>query len=107
MRLPPTFYHKGKLPPVPDVVHQLKIEKREGGEGTRLRIDSIDGFLGLVAIGAVELHPRNTTVDDLERPDRIVIDLDPGDGVEWDFVTQPPSTCVKCFARKGWRAGQR
>jgi bifunctional non-homologous end joining protein LigD len=29
-----TFYHRGKLPPVPDSVHQLKIKKREGGEGT-------------------------------------------------------------------------
>jgi bifunctional non-homologous end joining protein LigD len=27
------FYHKGALPPIPDAVHQLRIEKREGGEG--------------------------------------------------------------------------
>jgi bifunctional non-homologous end joining protein LigD len=27
-----TFYHKGSLPPIPDAVHQLRIEKREGGE---------------------------------------------------------------------------
>ena len=33
-----TFYHKGGLPPVPDAVHKLTIEKREGGEGTRLRL---------------------------------------------------------------------
>lgn len=50
------FYHMGKLPPVPDAVHKLTIEKREGGVGTRLWVDDLDGLLGLVEIGAIELH---------------------------------------------------
>jgi bifunctional non-homologous end joining protein LigD len=77
-----TFYHKGPLPKdIPSCVHQLRLRKREGGEGTRLWIDSLDGLLGLVAIGAVELHPWNATVDNFERADRLVIDLDPGEGI--------------------------
>lgn len=77
-----TFYHKGPLPKeIPEAVHQLRVQKREGGEGTRLWVDSLEGFLGLVQIGAVELHPWNSTVEDIEHADRIVIDLDPGDGV--------------------------
>lgn len=75
------FYHKGPLPPIPDSVHQLKIEKREGGEGIRLWVDDYAGLVGLVQIGAVELHPWNATVDDIEHADRLVLDLDPGDGV--------------------------
>lgn len=82
-----TFYHKGPLPPVPESVHQLHIEKREGGQGVRLWVDSIDGLLGLVSIGAVELHAWNATVDDIEHADQLVFDLDPGAGVEWEFVT--------------------
>jgi len=82
-----TFYHKGPLPKdIPGAVHQLWIEKREGGQGTRLWVDSLDGLLGLVEIGAIELHPWNSTVEDFERADRIVIDLDPGDDIEWDAV---------------------
>jgi hypothetical protein len=46
------------------------------------------GLLGLVAMDAVEVHPWNATVDDLEHPDRLVFDLDPGDGVAWDFVVE-------------------
>lgn len=84
-----TFYHKGKLPKnIPKAVHQLHVEKREGGQGTRLWIDDLEGFLGLVEIGAVELHPWNATVDDIERADRLVIDLDPGQGVEWGAVVE-------------------
>src|SRR5205085_2044565 len=56
-----TFYHKGPLPEIPASVHQLKIEKREGGVGTRLWVDNLAGLLGLVEIGAVELHPWNAT----------------------------------------------
>jgi bifunctional non-homologous end joining protein LigD len=82
-----TFYHKGRLPPIPESVHQLKIAKREGGEGIRLWVDDVQGFLGLVSIGAVELHAWNATVDDIEHADTLVFDLDPGSGIEWSFVT--------------------
>ena len=81
-----TFYHRGRLPEIPPAVHQLHIRKREGGEGVRLWIDDLDGLLGLVAMDAVELHPWNATVDDIEHADRLVIDLDPAEDVEWDLV---------------------
>src|SRR4051794_19957077 len=84
-----TFYHKGPLPgDIPEAVHRLRIEKREGGQGTRLWIDDLDGFLGLVEMGAIELHPWNATVEDFEHADRIVIDLDPGEGVEWQALVE-------------------
>ena len=83
-----TFYHMGPLPEIPDSVHQLRIEKREGGEGVRLWIDDLAGLLGLVSMGVVELHPWAATVDAIEHPDRIVLDLDPGQGVEWQFVVK-------------------
>jgi bifunctional non-homologous end joining protein LigD len=37
-------------------------------------------------MGAVELHPWNATVDDIEHPDQIVFDLDPGEGIDWQIV---------------------
>jgi bifunctional non-homologous end joining protein LigD len=83
-----TFYHKGKLPPVPEAVHRLTIEKREGGEGTRLWVDDRAGLLGLVEIGAVELHPWNASIDDIEHAGMFVFDLDPGEGVAWEFVIE-------------------
>ncbi|HEU4600634.1 MAG TPA: DNA ligase D [Steroidobacteraceae bacterium] len=83
-----TFYHKGKLPPIPPSVHQLKIEKREGGTGTRVWIDDVAGFLGLVEMDVIEVHAWNATVDDIERADQLVFDLDPGPGIEWDFVLE-------------------
>ncbi|MER8862547.1 hypothetical protein NKI19_02345 [Mesorhizobium sp. M0751] len=43
-------------------------------------------------MGAVELHPWNATVHDIEHPDRVVIDLDPGRGVEWETVVETALT---------------
>jgi bifunctional non-homologous end joining protein LigD len=84
-----TFYHRGPLPKdIPSAVRQLHVQKREGGEGTRLWIDSLDGLLDLVAIGAVELHPWNATAENIEQADRLVIDLDPGEGVPWEAVVE-------------------
>ncbi len=51
-----------------------------------LAIDGIDGLVGLVQAAVLEIHPWQATLDDLERPDQIVIDLDPGEGVEWTDV---------------------
>lgn len=97
-----TFYHKGPLPKdIPEAVHQLRILKREGGQGTRLWIDSLDGFLGLVQIGAVELHPWNSTVEDFEHADCIVIDLDPGEEVEWEAVADTALELRALMKREG------
>jgi bifunctional non-homologous end joining protein LigD len=51
-------------------------------------VDSLEGLLGLVEIGVVEVHPWNAAVDDIEHPDRLVFDLDPGEGIAWQFVIE-------------------
>jgi bifunctional non-homologous end joining protein LigD len=52
------------------------------GEGL-IAVGDLDGLLGLVQSAALEIHPWGSTLADIERPDRIVIDLDPGEGVGW------------------------
>ncbi|MBL8582104.1 MAG: non-homologous end-joining DNA ligase [Rhizobiaceae bacterium] len=49
-------------------------------------IDSLDGLLGLVQAAALEIHPWQSSLRDLEHPDQIVMDLDPGEGVEWPQI---------------------
>ncbi len=49
-------------------------------------IDSLPGLIGLVQGGALEIHTWQSTLDDLEHPDQVVMDLDPGEGVPWTAV---------------------
>jgi bifunctional non-homologous end joining protein LigD len=96
-----TYFHMGPLPPIHPAVHQLKIEKREGGEGTRLWVDDLAGLLGLVEMGVIELHPWGATVDDIEHPDILVFDLDPGEGAPWEFVTDTALQLRNLLAEEG------
>ena len=52
------------------------------GEGV-IAIADMDGLLGLVQSAALEIHPWGSTLAQIETPDRIVMDLDPGEGVDW------------------------
>ena len=47
-----------------------------------ISIDDLDGLIALVQAGVLEIHARGTTIDDRERADRLVFDLDPGPGTE-------------------------
>jgi bifunctional non-homologous end joining protein LigD len=59
-------------------------EKHKVGE--YLIADSAAALVALVQLNVIELHTWNSTVADLERPDRLVIDLDPGPEVGWKEV---------------------
>ena len=51
-----------------------------------ISIRDFDGLMALVQSAALEIHPWGSTVTDWERPDMIVMDLDPGDDVAWTSV---------------------
>ena len=51
-----------------------------------ISIDNLDGLIALVQAGVLEIHTRSSTIDDRERADRLVFDLDPGPGVGWREV---------------------
>ena len=58
------------------------------GDGEWLAVDDLSGLIALVQMGVLELHPWGSRTDDPERPDRIVLDLDPEDGVHWAHVAE-------------------
>jgi bifunctional non-homologous end joining protein LigD len=98
-----TFFHKGPLPPIPEPVHHLTFQKREGGEGVRVWIDNVPGLLGLVEMDVIELHPWGSTVDDIEHPDLLVFDLDPGPGIDWHFVIHTALELRTALQKEGYQ----
>ncbi len=55
----------------------------EPKEAPAIAIADLDGLIALAQSAALEIHPWGSTLADWEHPDRIVIDLDPGEGVDW------------------------
>jgi len=75
----------GSLPTLPESVHLLRPKGFLGDAVLPVWIEDLAGLLGLVDLGAIELHPWNCTVDDTEHPDTLVFDVE---AIEWQTVTK-------------------
>jgi bifunctional non-homologous end joining protein LigD len=51
-----------------------------------IAVENLDGVLSLVQAGVLEIHVRGSRMDRLDLCDRIVFDLDPGEGVSWSDI---------------------
>jgi bifunctional non-homologous end joining protein LigD len=71
----------------PSALRRVRIqEKTKVGE--YLVADTIEAVVSLAQMGIVEIHTWNSTADDIERPNRLVWDLDPGPDVSWHQVVK-------------------
>lgn len=71
----------------PNALRRVRIrEKTKVGE--YLVADTIAGVVALAQMGVVEIHTWNSTDDDVERPNRIVWDLDPGPEIGWRDIAE-------------------
>jgi bifunctional non-homologous end joining protein LigD len=66
-----------------DLIQRVRV-----GDDEAVAIQDLSGLLALVQAGVLEIHPWGSTLKTPEKPDRLVFDLDPGEGVGWDAVVQ-------------------
>jgi bifunctional non-homologous end joining protein LigD len=81
----PCFFQKHVgLGGLPSGVGSVPVPNRKTGKIEEyLTLNSQDGLLGLAQLGVLEIHPWGSKNEDLERPDRIIFDLDPDSSVPW------------------------
>jgi bifunctional non-homologous end joining protein LigD len=81
----PCIYLKHAKAWGPNALRRVQIQEKTK-VGQYLVADSVPAVVSLAQMGIVEIHTWNSTIDDLERPNRIVWDLDPGPDVTWARV---------------------
>ena len=79
------FYQKHPVKGTPDLLRQIRIREKDKTE-PYVVVDDVPGLITLAQIGALEIHAWGSREDKLEKPDRLIFDLDPGEGVSWSRI---------------------
>lgn len=89
----------------PKVIRRVRIrEKTKIGE--YMIADTVEGLLALAQLNVLELHTWNVDFDhDVERPNRIVFDLDPGPEISWPQVIVTARMLRKLLLALAWTRG--
>ena len=80
------FFQKHDSGAFGEHVHHVPIREKDGGHEDYLYVDDADGILACVQMGTIEFHGWGSHVDALEKPDRMVFDLDPDEGLDFADV---------------------
>lgn len=79
------FYQRHAGSGVPSELREVAIE---GFDEPYLYLRDVEGLIALVQMGVLEAHPWNARIDRPDRPDRIVFDLDPGEGLGFADIVE-------------------
>jgi bifunctional non-homologous end joining protein LigD len=83
----PCFFQKHVSPGLPQGIAKVSIPNSKTGKKEEyLTVNTVGGLLGLAQLGVLEIHPWGSRNDSIERPDRIIFDLDPDEAVPWDIL---------------------
>ena len=82
------FYQKRAPAERPPWLRTVTLSFPSGRTADEIVVNDAAGLAWIVNLGCIELHPHPVRSGDLEHPDELRIDLDPGPGVSWADVRQ-------------------
>ena len=80
------FYQKRAPAGRPAWLRTVTLSFPSGRKAEEVVVDDAAGLAWVVNLGCIELHPHPVRAGDLEHPDELRVDLDPGPGVSWGDV---------------------
>ena len=99
------FYQKRAPGGRPAWLRTVTLSFPSGRTAEEIVVDDAAGLAWIVNLGCIELHPHPTRSGDLEHPDELRIDLDPGPGVSWAdirTVALEVQAFLKEVGLRGW-----
>src|SRR6266545_4119392 len=80
------FYQKRAPSDTPDWLRTVTLSFPSGRTASEVVVDDVAGLAWIANLGCIELHPHPVRSGDLDHPDELRVDLDPGPGVSWTDV---------------------
>src|SRR5438270_12503123 len=80
------FYQKRAPSERPSWLRTVTLSFPSSRTAEEIVVDDAAGLAWIVNLGCIELHPHPVRSGDLEHPDELRVDLDPGPGVSWSYV---------------------
>jgi bifunctional non-homologous end joining protein LigD len=95
------FFQKHDAGTFGDAVHHVGIKEKDGDVADYLYVDSAEGLLACVQMGGIEFHGWGAPAPDIEHPDRMIFDLDPDEGLDFEDVKKAAVILKKELATLG------
>jgi DNA ligase D-like protein (predicted polymerase) len=99
------FYQKRAPENHPEWLRTVTLSFPSGRTAEEVVVDDAAGLAWIVNLGCIELHPHAVRTGDLDHPDELRIDLDPGPGVEWAdvrLVAMEAKALLEELGLRGW-----
>lgn len=82
------FFQKHDAGSFGDKVKHVAIREKDGTSEPYLFIEDAGGLLTCVQMGTIEFHGWGSRIEDVEKADRLVFDLDPDEGLDFQAVVR-------------------
>jgi DNA ligase D-like protein (predicted polymerase) len=83
------FFHQKRVPANhPDFVDEIFVQFPSGHSTVFAIVDNVDALTWVANLGCIELHTWHSRVPEIEKPDYLLIDLDPTTDGQWPFVRE-------------------
>lgn len=82
------FFQRHAFTGMPSTIASFETVSSDGEARTYVAVEDVKGYLALAQFGVVEFHTWGTLRKSIEKPDRVVFDLDPGEGITWREVVE-------------------
>jgi DNA ligase D-like protein (predicted polymerase) len=98
------FFQKRAPANLPPFVETVELAFPSGRTANEVVVSNPAALAWVINLGCIDLNPHPVRADDLEHPDELRIDLDPGPGVGWPDVRSVALVCRELFDELGYVA---
>jgi bifunctional non-homologous end joining protein LigD len=82
------FFHQKRVPAHPEYVGEQFVQFPSGHSTVFAVIDNRPALAWVINLGCIELHTWHSRIPEIEKPDYLLIDLDPSRDGQWPYVRQ-------------------